>query len=150
MMDEIVKKQGGRKRKDRIRRSNLRKAEKDGALGANNSGNTSSGGEQPRRTSTKRDAHGHFVKETVSLKEQLAAIPDYLMPLYQVRRAPTYTPRSTPFHNNSRMTLAREIKEMGLGVAVGPMGYVTTAECGQSSHGRPRRRLRSALSLRCG
>ena len=54
-------------------------------------------------------------------------VPDYLMPLYQVRRAPAYATRSAPFHEYSRLALAREIKEMGLGVAVAPMGYVSSA-----------------------
>mmetsp|Transcript_15184 Transcript_15184/g.32947 ORF Transcript_15184/g.32947 Transcript_15184/m.32947 type:complete len:749 (+) Transcript_15184:272-2518(+) len=147
MMDGIVKKQGGRRRKDRMRRTNQRRMEKEGnsnnASSSNNANNAASlaGGESsqkdqqqqskntnntpPKRMSTKRDASGHFIKESTS--QSTAPIPDYLMPLYQVRRAPSYAARSTPFHDWSRLTLARQIKEMGLGVAVGPMGYVSSA-----------------------
>ncbi|KAL7477795.1 hypothetical protein ACHAW6_003594 [Cyclotella cf. meneghiniana] len=59
-------------------------------------------------------------------------IPEYLMPLYQVRRAPAYNTRSGPFHHWARMALAREIKEGGIGVAVGNMGYVAPPS-GESS-----------------
>lgn len=112
VMDALVVKQGGRKRKDRMKRSNQRKFEKSGA-GASGDGTSPTKG-------AKHDASGRFKKNEVLT----APIPDYLMPLYQVRRAPIYTPRADPFHNWSRMALAREIKEMGLGVAVGPMGYI--------------------------
>ncbi len=153
MMDEVVKKQGGRRRKDRMRRTNQRRLEqKNNNSAASASGSHASGPntanhatesnspskqqqhQQPRTASStlKRDAAGHFIKDSSSNNNNLsqsllAPIPDYLMPLYQVRRAPTYDTRSDPFHNWARITLAREIKEMGLGVAVGPMGYVSSA-----------------------
>ncbi|KAL3763700.1 hypothetical protein ACHAWU_008022 [Discostella pseudostelligera] len=89
--------------------------------------------QQSASTTLKRDAAGHFIKDSSTstnsssqAAQHLAPIPDYLMPYYQVRRMPTYTPRTDPFHNWARITLAREIKEMGLGVAVGPMGYVSS------------------------
>ena len=156
LMDDIVKKQGGRRRKDRMRRMNQRRLEQKAAAAAaasnsggggdnntnhatdsNNSNNSPSKQQQQQpqqqrtaSTTLKRDAAGHFIKESNNNNNNaslLAPIPDYLMPLYQVRRAPTYTTRSDPFHNWARITLAREIKEMGLGVAVGPMGYVSSA-----------------------
>lgn len=137
MMDGIVKKQGGRRRKDRLRRLNQRRLEREanekqsgGGANANSSaegGGSGGGGESPpKRSSVKRDDKGHFIKESATIAQSLAPIPDYLMPLYQVKRAPGYAARSGPFHDWSRMALAREIKEMGLGVAVGPMGYVPT------------------------
>ena len=156
MMDEVVKKQGGRRRKDRMRRTNQRRLEQkynnSAGSGGGGSGSHASGEnntvnqatesnspskqephQQPRNASStlKRDAAGHFIKDSSNNNNQsqslLAPIPDYLMPLYQVRRAPTYNTRSDPFHNWARITLAREIKEVGLGVAVGPMGYVSSA-----------------------
>ncbi|KAL7539727.1 hypothetical protein ACHAXR_009536 [Thalassiosira sp. AJA248-18] len=87
----------------------------------------------PKRTSVKRDAAGHFLKESAASSSSLGPRPEYLMPLYQVRRAPSYTHRSPQFHNWSRLTLAREIKEMGLAVAVGPMGYVSMAASSAAS-----------------
>jgi len=57
-------------------------------------------------------------------------IPKYFMPLYQVYRAPSYTPRLAPFHHWSCLALVREIKEMGLGLGVAvpppPPGYVSS------------------------
>jgi len=131
MMDTLVNKQGGRRRKDRLKRINQRKLEKEMESSAANSSsnsnaNSASGSPQTKRTSVKRDAAGHFVREKASQPSALAPIPDYLMPVYQVRRAPSYTARKEPFHHWSRLTLAREIKEMGLGVAVGPMGYTSS------------------------
>ena len=145
MMDGIVKKQGGRRRKDRMRRTNQRRLEKESTVNASmnasmNAGTAATGtttgnidqlSPVPKRASVKRDAAGHFIKESASqLGSSNAPIPEYLMPLYQVRRAPSYTARSAPFHHWSRLTLAREIKEMGLGVAVGPMGYVSSEASG--------------------
>ncbi|EJK67076.1 hypothetical protein THAOC_11934, partial [Thalassiosira oceanica] len=51
-------------------------------------------------------------------------IPEYLMPLYQVKRGPTYGARRPPFHEFARMAYAREVREMGTGAAVAPRGYV--------------------------
>ena len=130
MMDGIVKKQGGRRRKERLKRMNQRKLmEKEQSANSNAGGadqqQQSDSNSPPKRSSAKRDASGHFIKESITMSQALGPVPDYLMPLYQVRRAPTYTPRSPQFHNWSRLTLAREMKEMGLGVAVGPTGYVS-------------------------
>jgi len=136
MMDDVVKTQGGRKRKDRIKRMNMRKWEERqqrqttaGIEGSNS--NTASPSKTDRASrvvatgsGVKRDASGHFIKEKVNHPHDNNPVPDYLMPLYQVRRAPSYTKRTGQFHDWSRLALAREIKEMGLGVAVGPMGYV--------------------------
>ncbi|KAL3810305.1 hypothetical protein ACHAXA_006532 [Cyclostephanos tholiformis] len=142
MLDEVVRVQGGRRRKDRIRRINQRKYERSLLANSNSAFSSQNanvvatvvggcGGEgenspckpQTSAGGVKRDAAGHFVRE-ISNQPISAPVPDYLMPLYQVRRAPNYATRSTPFHNWCRLALAREIKEMGLGVAVGPMGYV--------------------------
>jgi hypothetical protein len=140
MMDQVVRAQGGRRRRDRIRRINQRKYEKsllsnsNSPFGSENAnvaaavegGSGGGGGNSPSKQQTggvKRDAAGHFVKET-SNQPISAPVPDYLMPLYQVRRAPNYATRPGLFHDWCRLALAREIKEMGLGVAVGPMGYV--------------------------
>jgi hypothetical protein len=139
MMDSVVKTQGGRKRKDRIKRMNMRKWEEQqqrqttaAGEGSSNSNTASSPSKLIADQATKkRDASGHFIKEKVSPPDQ--PIPDYLMPLYQVRRAPTYTTRTGHFHDYSRLALAREIKEMGLGVAVGPMGYVCSMGSTSSS-----------------
>lgn len=125
MMDSVVKTQGGRKRRDRIKRINQRKWEERQTAGEGRIISSPSKTDQATKVSTggvKRDASGHFIKEKVSPPDH--PVPDYLMPLYQVRRAPTYTTRTGHFHDWSRLALAREIKEMGLGVAVGPMGYV--------------------------
>lgn len=119
MMDGIVKQQGGVNRKQRLRRECVKKIDSMNES-ATTAATTADG-------TNKRDASGHFKKAPSLQPPPLSAIPDYLMPIYQVRRTPTYTPRSGPFHNWSRMTLARELKEGGLGVAVGPLGYVTTA-----------------------
>ena len=119
MMDGIVKQQGGINRKQRLRRECVKKIENMNEAATSNPAATAD--------TNKRDASGHFKKAPSLQPPPLSAIPDYLMPIYQVRRTPTYTPRSGPFHNWSRMTLARELKEGGLGVAVGPLGYVTTA-----------------------
>lgn len=128
MMDDIVKKQGGRKRKERLRRISVKKLEQQQVANSSNNANASSSSPDNQGSTKKRDSSGHFVKPNQQLQPpSLSSIPDCLMPLYQVRRTPSYTPRSTPFHNWSRMTLAREIKESGLGVAVGPLGYVTSA-----------------------
>lgn len=138
-MDHVVKTQGGRKRRDRIRRINLRKWEDQQAhvarVAANNaysskdsSSNSMSSPtkvDQATKVATggvKRDAAGHFVKEKAGPTDH--PVPDYLMPIYQIRRAPVYASRIGQFHAWSRLALAREIKEMGLGVAVGPTGYV--------------------------
>lgn len=144
MMDQIVKgPQGGRRRRDRLRRINQRRYERSMAATAGTSTYNSSsekaaavevggGGKdnspsRPQASSSsggvKRDAAGHFIREA-SNQPISAPVPDYLMPLYQVRRAPAYAARSGPFHDWCRMALAREIKETGLGVAVGPAGYV--------------------------
>lgn len=143
-MDGIVKKQGGRRRKDRMRRRDQRRLEKEqgASAGANSNNVGEQRGEQQqqqeeaqaKRPSAKRDKHGHFIKESTALSQSLAPIPDYLMPLYQVRRAPKYTTRTTPFHEWSRLTLARDIKEMGLGAAVGPTGYVSSAAAAAAKH----------------
>lgn len=147
MMDDIVRMQGGRRRRDRIRRTNQRKYER--SLVANSAGGSDianvdasvegggGGGEHsPNKlqasAGVKRDAAGHFVRES-SNQPISAPVPDYLMPLYQVRRAPTYAARSGPFHQWCRLALAREIKEMGLGVAVGPTGYVRSGGSAASS-----------------
>ncbi|KAL9178998.1 hypothetical protein ACHAXT_011971 [Thalassiosira profunda] len=120
MMDGIVKNQGGRKRRERMKRIQMRAVEKEQQKGGNASAAAAAAGGEK-----KRDASGHFVKENPFAN--LAPVPDYLMPIYQVRRAPTYEARKAPFHEWSRTALARDIKEMGLGAAVGPMGYVTQA-----------------------
>ena len=118
MMDGLVVSQGGRKRKERLRRKAKEKMElqlqQQAAV------------EQPSPKKTKRDDKGHFIKEK-GVNTSAIKIPDYLMPLYQVKRGPpSYNPRKDTFHAWSRLALAREIKECGLGVAVGPMGYVTS------------------------
>eukprot|EP00986_Skeletonema_menzelii_P005983 scaffold2258_cov144-Skeletonema_menzelii.AAC.12 len=118
MMDGLVVSQGGRKRKERLRRRAKEKLE------LQQQQQQMSGVEQPSPKKAKRDDKGHFIKEKGIVASSIS-IPDYLMPLYQVRRA-SYNPRKDPFHAWSRLALAREIKECGLGVAVGPMGYVSS------------------------
>ena len=139
MMDEIVVKQGGRRRRDRMRRANQRlfgnsnstsSSGGGGGGGGNNAGEgSSSTPTKPQTSSNKRDSTGRFLKPSNDPSASWA-IPEYLMPLYQVRRAPTYTPRAAPFHHWSRIALVREIKEMGLACAVGPFGYVSSEASG--------------------
>jgi len=117
MMDGLVVSQGGRKRKERMRRRakeklELQQQQQQSAV-------------EPSPKKSKRDDKGHFIKEK-GITASAITIPDHLMPLYQVRRA-SYNPRKDPFHAWSRLALAREIKECGLGVAVGPMGYVSSS-----------------------
>jgi len=116
MMDGLVVSQGGRKRRERMRRKAKEKLESQQQQ--------QSAAEQPSPKKTKRDDKGHFIKEK-GVNASSITIPDYLMPLYQVR-SDNFTPRKEPFHAWSRLALAREIKECGLGVAVGPMGYVSS------------------------
>ena len=119
MMDGLVV-QSGRKRKDRLKRINAKKVAEGGA--------PSDGNNSPSKQAAqkKRDSAGHFVKRSSISSDY--PIPDYLMPIYQVKRAPAYTRRNDPFHNWSRLALARELKEGGLGAAVGSMGYVASGE----------------------
>ncbi|KAL7464843.1 hypothetical protein ACHAXS_005166 [Conticribra weissflogii] len=133
-MDGLVREQGGRRRRDRIRRVNQRlygnqdkdkdkEREKDGSdKHSNNNSNSAAGG-------VKRDATGRFLKEKPNSSSEFSnfPVPEYLMPPYQIRRAPHYTPRPDPFHHWSRLQLCRELKEMGVACAVGPFGYVAGA-----------------------
>ncbi|KAL3789688.1 hypothetical protein HJC23_003889 [Cyclotella cryptica] len=113
MMDGLVV-AAGRKRRDRLRRVNAKKVYVAGGAGEE--------AHSPvKRESLKRDSTGRFLKESGKNPNE-HPIPDYLMPLYQVRRAPAYNTRSGPFHHWARMALARELKEGGIGVAVGNMG----------------------------
>ncbi|KAL7538278.1 hypothetical protein ACHAWF_013151 [Thalassiosira exigua] len=126
-MDDVVKRQGGRRRKDRMRRVNARRADRGNREGGSGGGGKDAGpakdpGSPPKRTSVKRDSTGHFVKESAAASA--APIPDYLMPIYQVKRAPHYRTRSAPFHDHARLALARELKESGMGAALGPLGYI--------------------------
>mmetsp|Transcript_21471 Transcript_21471/g.33710 ORF Transcript_21471/g.33710 Transcript_21471/m.33710 type:complete len:703 (+) Transcript_21471:78-2186(+) len=123
MMDGMVVSQGGRKRKERMRRRAKEKLELQQQQQQQQQ--QKSAVEQPSPKKAKRDDKGHFIKEK-GISAASVSIPDYLMPLYQVRRA-NYNPRKDPFHAWSRLALAREIKECGLGVAVGPMGYVSSS-----------------------
>jgi actin-related protein len=120
MMDELVV-GAGRKRKDRLKRLNAKKV-----VDGNNLESS------PTKSAPKRDSSGHFVKRA-SMTEY--PIPDYFMPLYQVRRAPVYNTRTDPFHKWARLALAREMKEGGIGAAVGAMGYVASnaAEAGDAN-----------------
>ena len=126
MMDEAVRKQGGRKRKERLRRlqfeqrKRLLEREKS-AASASTDGSPS---QERRQSMPKRDAHGHFLKEGADKLPPPTPIPEYLMPLYQVNRAPTYGVRRSPFHEFARMAYARDVREMGTGAAVAPRGYV--------------------------
>jgi hypothetical protein len=112
MMDGLVVK-SGRKRKDRLKRLNAKQMESSSSSSSPNKN------QQP-----KRDSSGHFVKRS-SIAEY--PIPDYLMPIYQVKRAPVYNTRKDCFHHWSRLALAREMKEGGIGAAVGSMGYVASS-----------------------
>ncbi|KAL3798729.1 hypothetical protein ACHAWO_012088 [Cyclotella atomus] len=116
MMDGLVV-QAGRKRKDRLKRINAKRVAERG------SGAGASLESSPSKQAPKRDSSGHFVKRS-SVSEY--PIPDYFMPIYQVRRAPIYNTRKDSFHHWARMALAREMKEGGIGAAVGSMGYVAS------------------------
>ena len=127
MMDGLVVSQGGRKRKERLRRKvkeklELQQKEQQQHITEN----------EPSPKKPKRDDKGHFIKER-GIAASSIAIPDYLMPLYQVRRT-AHDPRKDPFHSWSRLALAREIKECGLGIAVGPMGYVSSKSSGEDGN----------------
>ena len=125
MLDEAVRRQGGRKRKERLRRlqfeqrKRLLEREKSSSVGAG-----SADGSPPKQSMPRRDAHGHFLKDGADKLPPPTPIPEFLMPLYQVRRAPTYEVRRSPFHEFARMAYARDVRELGTGAAVAPRGYV--------------------------
>ena len=120
-MDGLVVK-AGRKRKDRLKRINAKKFNSNNNESSSSSTNNGGATQSTESPVKKRDAAGHFIKRSSMIPEY--PIPDYLMPLYQVKRAPVYNTRSDPFHAWARLALARELREGGIGAAVGAMGYV--------------------------
>lgn len=126
MMDEAVRRQGGRKRKERMRRLQFeqRKRIQERERVAAAAAAAGSPPQERRQSMPRRDAHGHFLKEGADRLPPPTPIPEYLMPLYQVKRGPTYGARRAPFHEFARMAYAREVREMGTGAAVAPRGYV--------------------------
>ena len=71
MMDDIVQKQGERRRKDRMRRMNQWRLERERGSGPTTSASMNAGNEQqqqssspPKRSSAKRDSSGHLIKES--------------------------------------------------------------------------------------
>ena len=126
-LDDLVWKHGGKKRKERRRRIQFgqRKRMLERRSSAPGGEGSSSG--------NKRDTSGNSVPAPPFQGQKMAPptlIPDYLMPLYQVNRAPIYTARAPAFHDYARLAYERETKAARGYVPshVGPAAEVTSVQ----------------------